>query len=33
MFSCVAGSYHVAVPSVDELRDGFRELPTGMPRG
>ena len=33
MFSCVAGSFHDAVPSADELRDGFRELLCGMLHG
>lgn len=30
MFSCVAGSYHAAAPTVDELREGFGELLRGM---
>ncbi|GGN52579.1 hypothetical protein GCM10011579_009780 [Streptomyces albiflavescens] len=30
MFSCVAGSFHDSVPSVDELRESFRELLRGM---
>ncbi|MGW5867619.1 TetR/AcrR family transcriptional regulator [Streptomyces sp. NPDC055239] len=30
LFSCVAGSYHAAVPSEEELRAGFRELLRGM---
>ncbi|MGW0826853.1 TetR/AcrR family transcriptional regulator [Streptomyces sp. NPDC002845] len=33
MFSCVAGSYHSAVPDLDELRAGFRELLDGMLTG
>ncbi|MFH8581358.1 TetR family transcriptional regulator [Streptomyces zaomyceticus] len=30
MFSCAAGSFHSAVPSLDELRTGFDELLRGM---
>ena len=30
MFSCAAGSYHAAVPSLEELRTGFAELLRGM---
>ncbi|NEB79639.1 TetR/AcrR family transcriptional regulator [Streptomyces sp. SID14478] len=30
MFSCVAGSFHTAVPSLAELRKGFAELLHGM---
>ncbi|MEW1723467.1 TetR family transcriptional regulator [Streptomyces sp. NPDC093109] len=30
LFSCAAGSYHHAVPSLDELRRGFAELLRGM---
>ncbi|MDQ8706499.1 TetR/AcrR family transcriptional regulator [Streptomyces sp. LHD-70] len=30
MFACAAGSYHAEVPSLDELRAGFRELLGGM---
>ncbi|MYZ34540.1 TetR/AcrR family transcriptional regulator [Streptomyces sp. SID4917] len=30
MFSCAVGSYHNAVPSLDELRRGFEELLRGM---
>ncbi|MEV7870851.1 TetR family transcriptional regulator [Streptomyces sp. NPDC088124] len=30
MFSCAAGSYHSAVPTLDELRRGFAELLRGM---
>ncbi|GAA2342360.1 TetR/AcrR family transcriptional regulator [Streptomyces kunmingensis] len=30
MFSCVAGSYHTAVPSLAELRRGYGELLRGM---
>lgn len=30
MFSCIAGSYHASVPSLEELRRGFAELFTGM---
>ncbi|MFE4055155.1 TetR/AcrR family transcriptional regulator [Streptomyces sp. NPDC059096] len=30
MFACAAGSYHSAVPSLDELRRGFAELLRGM---
>ncbi|MEV4940901.1 TetR/AcrR family transcriptional regulator [Streptomyces zaomyceticus] len=32
MFSCAAGSFHSAVPSLDELRTGFEELLRGMLR-
>ncbi|GGZ46628.1 TetR/AcrR family transcriptional regulator [Streptomyces bluensis] len=32
LFSCVAGSFHTAVPTLDELRKGFRELMSGMLR-
>ncbi|MFF8972599.1 TetR/AcrR family transcriptional regulator [Streptomyces sp. NPDC014995] len=31
MFSCVAGSFHAEVPSLDEVRAGLRELLAGMP--
>ncbi|MGW1892596.1 TetR/AcrR family transcriptional regulator [Streptomyces sp. NPDC002004] len=30
MFSCAAGSFHAAVPTLDELRTGFKELLGGM---
>ncbi|WP_028800477.1 TetR/AcrR family transcriptional regulator [Streptomyces sp. 142MFCol3.1] len=30
MFSCVAGSFHDAVPGIEELRASFRELLRGM---
>ncbi|MGD1221284.1 TetR/AcrR family transcriptional regulator [Streptomyces krungchingensis] len=30
MFSCVAGSFHDAVPGIEELRTSFRELLRGM---
>lgn len=30
MFACVAGSHHAQVPTPDQLRDGLRELLTGM---
>ncbi|AXG76735.1 TetR/AcrR family transcriptional regulator [Streptomyces paludis] len=30
LFSCAAGSYHSAVPSLDDLRRGFTELLRGM---
>ncbi|MDI3407527.1 TetR/AcrR family transcriptional regulator [Streptomyces cavernicola] len=30
MLSCTAGSYHAEVPSLDELRTGFREMLGGM---
>ncbi|WP_405646638.1 TetR/AcrR family transcriptional regulator [Streptomyces uncialis] len=30
MFACVAGSHHAEVPTPDQLRDGLRELLTGM---
>ncbi|MEV7086310.1 TetR/AcrR family transcriptional regulator [Streptomyces sp. NPDC093085] len=30
MFSCAAGSYHSAVPTLEELRRGFAELLRGM---
>ncbi|GHG08180.1 TetR/AcrR family transcriptional regulator [Streptomyces zaomyceticus] len=30
MFSCAVGSFHSAVPSLDELRTGFDELLRGM---
>ncbi|MER5178541.1 TetR/AcrR family transcriptional regulator [Streptomyces sp. NPDC002896] len=30
LFSCVAGSFHASVPSLEELRAGFRELLKGM---
>ncbi|MEU3079642.1 TetR family transcriptional regulator C-terminal domain-containing protein [Streptomyces albidoflavus] len=30
MFSCIAGSYHASVPSLEKLRRGFAELFTGM---
>ncbi|MFD3534901.1 TetR/AcrR family transcriptional regulator [Streptomyces sp. NPDC058664] len=30
MFSCAAGSFHAAVPSLAELRTGFEELLRGM---
>ncbi|MPY62291.1 TetR/AcrR family transcriptional regulator [Streptomyces spongiae] len=30
MFSCVAGSFHAAVPTLEELRKGFQELMSGM---
>ncbi|MEU1892068.1 TetR/AcrR family transcriptional regulator [Streptomyces pristinaespiralis] len=30
MFACAVGSYHAAVPSAEELRQGFRELLRGM---
>ncbi|WOX25643.1 TetR/AcrR family transcriptional regulator [Streptomyces solicathayae] len=30
MFSCAAGSFHSAVPSLEELRTGFAELLRGM---
>lgn len=30
MFACVAGSHHAEVPTLDQLRDGLRELLTGM---
>ncbi|MFE9642592.1 TetR/AcrR family transcriptional regulator [Streptomyces sp. NPDC006365] len=30
MFACVAGSYHAEVPSLDEVREGLRELMAGM---
>ncbi|MGI5199679.1 TetR/AcrR family transcriptional regulator [Streptomyces sp. CA-288835] len=30
MFACVAGSYHAEVPSLDEVREGLRELLEGM---
>ena len=30
MFACVAGSYHADVPSLDEVREGLRELVEGM---
>lgn len=30
MFSCAAGSYHHAVPTLEELRTGFAELLRGM---
>ncbi|MEV6593914.1 TetR/AcrR family transcriptional regulator [Streptomyces acidicola] len=32
MFACVAGSFHAAVPTLDELRESFRELMSGMLR-
>ncbi|MFD9907278.1 TetR/AcrR family transcriptional regulator [Streptomyces sp. NPDC059063] len=30
MFSCVAGSYHATVPTMEELRAGFAELLRGL---
>ncbi|MFC8507962.1 TetR/AcrR family transcriptional regulator [Streptomyces sp. NPDC057411] len=30
MFSCAAGSFHAAVPGLDELRTGFAELLRGL---
>lgn len=30
MFACVAGYHHAEVPTLDQLRDGLRELLTGM---
>ncbi|MBA2946808.1 TetR/AcrR family transcriptional regulator [Streptomyces himalayensis] len=30
LFACVAGSFHASVPSLEELRAGFRELLKGM---
>ncbi|MBO1337283.1 TetR/AcrR family transcriptional regulator [Streptomyces sp. VRA16 Mangrove soil] len=30
MFSCVAGSFHTALPSLAELRQGYRELLNGL---
>ncbi|MEV6180120.1 TetR/AcrR family transcriptional regulator [Streptomyces sp. NPDC052016] len=33
MFSCVAGSFHAEVPSLDQVRAGLRELLAGMLHG
>lgn len=30
MYSCVAGSFHASVPSLEEVRAGARELLSGM---
>ncbi|GAA3814775.1 TetR/AcrR family transcriptional regulator [Streptomyces phyllanthi] len=32
MFSCIAGSFHTSLPTLDQLRDSFRELLSGMLR-